>query len=158
MPKKALVADGAGQPSKSGSSYGTQFLQNQAVGRSVRRAKRVRRPCVPDDFEEELTQEECDMLDRFFPQYEDVEMGEEEAAEPKGGCPTCEDEADVTEGKTARTKCICGSMIMPKGMKSHEKSKKHLAFVSKTHEESPRSRAVLTEPHEEIIKIDSILI
>jgi len=92
--------------------------------------KRIRRPCVPDDFEEELTQEECDMIDKWFPQYEEVEM--EEA---------------VVEGKVAKAKCVCGSMIMPKGMKSHEKSKKHLAFISETPEE-----------HEEIIKIDSILI
>ena len=34
-------------------------------------AKRIRRPCVPDDFEEELTQEECDMIDKWFPQYEE---------------------------------------------------------------------------------------
>jgi len=93
--------------------------------------KRIRRPCVPDDFEEELTQEECDMIDKWFPQYEEVEMEADEA----GDCPT------------TRTKCVCGSMIMPKGMKSHEKSKKHLAFISETPEE-----------HEEIIKIDSILI
>lgn len=74
-------------------------------------AKRIRRPCVPDDFEEELTQEECDMIDRFFPQYE---------------------EADEAEGKM---KCVCGSMIMPKGMKSHEKSKKHLTFKDEAVEE-----------------------
>ena len=34
-------------------------------------AKRIRRPCVPNDFEEELTQEECDMIDKWFPQYEE---------------------------------------------------------------------------------------
>ena len=84
-------------------------------------AKRIRRPCVPDDFEEELTQEECDMIDKWFPQYEE--------------------EAEVAEvAEVAKIKCICGSMITPKGMKSHEKTKKHLAFISET------------------IKIDSILI
>lgn len=66
---------------------------------------RVRRPCVPDDFEEELTQEECDMIDKFYPMYE---------------------EADVAAEAEGKMKCVCGSMIMPKGMKSHEKSKKHL--------------------------------
>lgn len=72
--------------------------------------KRVRRPCVPDDFEEEFTQEECDLLDKFFPQYEDVV----EAVEVE---------------RVVKVKCICGSFIMPKGMKSHEKTKKHLAFI-----------------------------
>ena len=67
---------------------------------------RMRRPCVPDDFEEELTQEECDMIDKFYPMYGEIEAG------PPGGL-----------------KCSCGSMITPKGMKSHEKTKKHLAFV-----------------------------
>lgn len=99
-------------------------------------AKRIRRPCVPDDFEEELTQEECDMIDKWFPQYED---------EPEGGCPTCEDEAEETVVERVeaaeRVKCVCGSIIMPKSMKSHEKTKKHLAFKP-----------------EETIKIDSILI
>ena len=87
-------------------------------------AKRIRRPCVPDDFEEELTQEECDMIDKWFPQYEEV----------------AEAEADEVAEVAERVKCICGSMITPKGMKSHEKTKKHLAFISET------------------IKIDSILI
>ena len=87
-------------------------------------AKRIRRPCVPDDFEEELTQEECDMIDKWFPQYEETS------------------EAAVVEAdETAKIKCICGSMITPKSMKSHEKTKKHLAFKP-----------------EETIKIDSILI
>lgn len=90
--------------------------------------KRIRRPCVPDDFEEELTQEECDMIDKWFPQYEEEAVAE----------------ADCPASSATRTKCVCGSMIMPKGMKSHEKSKKHLAFVSKTPEAT--------------IKIDSILI
>ena len=93
-------------------------------------AKRIRRPCVPDDFEEELTQEECDMIDKWFPQYEEA------------------DEAAVVEvaeaAEAAKIKCICGSMITPKSMKSHEKTKKHLAFMSETLEET--------------IKIDSILI
>jgi ribosomal protein S27E len=89
--------------------------------------KRIRRPCVPDDFEEELTQEECDMIDKWFPQYED------EAEEPEGGCPTCEDETVVERVEAAeRVKCVCGSIIMPKSMKSHEKTKKHLAFISET--------------------------
>lgn len=91
-------------------------------------AKRIRRPCVPDDFEEELTQEECDMIDKWFPQYEEVAEGA-----------VVEEAAEVSE--VAKIKCICGSIIMPKGMKSHEKTKKHLAFKP-----------------EEIIKIDSILI
>ena len=90
-------------------------------------AKRIRRPCVPDDFEEELTQEECDMIDKWFPQYEE--------------------EAEAVVAVVERVKCICGSMITPKGMKSHEKTKKHLAFISETLEEA-----------EETIKIDSILI
>lgn len=38
--------------------------------------KRIRRPCVPDDFEEELTQEECDMIDKWFPQYEEEAVAE----------------------------------------------------------------------------------
>ena len=87
--------------------------------------KRIRRPCVPDDFEEELTQEECDMIDKWFPQYED------EAEE------TVVERVEAAE----RVKCVCGSMITPKSMKSHEKTKKHLAFKP-----------------EETIKIDSILI
>ena len=91
-------------------------------------AKRIRRPCVPDDFEEELTQEECDMIDKWFPQYEE----EAEVAEAA--------EAD----EASKIKCICGSMITPKSMKSHEKTKKHLAFKDETLEET--------------IKIDSILI
>lgn len=76
---------------------------------------RVRRPCVPDDFEDELTQEECDLIDKWFPQYEEVEM--EEGAIAETGA--------IAEVKI---KCICGSLIMPKGMKSHEKTKKHIAF------------------------------
>lgn len=98
------------------------------------KVKLVRRPCVPDDFEgwDDLTQEECDLIDRFFPQYDEVVITEAEAAEAA--------EAD----ETAKIKCICGSMITPKSMKSHEKTKKHLAFISET--------------PEEIIKIDSILI
>ena len=85
---------------------------------------RVRRPCVPDDFEEELTQEECDMIDKFYPMYGEIEA--------------------YLDDLDSKTKCSCGSMITPKGMKSHVKTKKHLAFV--------------LENPEEIIKIDSILI
>jgi uncharacterized protein YwqG len=96
--------------------------------RSEAVVKRIRRPCVPDDFEEELTQEECDMIDKWFPQYE------EEA----------EAEADEAAEVSERVICICGSIIMPKSMKSHEKTKKHLAFISETPEAT--------------IKIDSILI
>jgi hypothetical protein len=81
--------------------------------------KRIRRPCVPDDFEEELTQEECDMIDKWFPQYEEAEAEAEE---------TVVERVEAAE----RVKCICGSMITPKGMKSHEKTKKHLAFISET--------------------------
>ena len=92
--------------------------------------KRIRRPCVPDDFEEELTQEECDMIDKWFPQYEEEAVVEEAEA----------DEAAEVAEVAERVKCCCGSIIMPKGMKSHEKTKKHLAFISET------------------IKIDSILI
>lgn len=81
--------------------------------------KRVRRPCVPDDFEEEFTQEECDLLDKFFPQYEDVVEAVEVEREAKA----------AKAAKPQSVKCICGSFIMPKGMKSHEKTKKHLAFI-----------------------------
>lgn len=93
-------------------------------------AKRVRRPCVPDDFEDELTQEECDMIDKWFPQYEDEE-----------------EEVEVVEAE-GKVKCVCGSLIMPKGMKSHEKTKKHLDALLAFKDKVP----------EEILKIDSILI
>jgi hypothetical protein len=103
-------------------------------------AKRVRRPCVPDDFEDELTQEECDMIDKWFPQYEDEEV-----------------EGIVAEERE-RVKCCCGSLITLRGMKSHEKTKKHLDALRTIRLSEAEDLAFKDEVPEEILKIDSILI